>query len=517
MTDLNDQFKAYISRIKDYQRNPLLWVKDTFGENLRKECRALTGVEVTTETGLTQQQERAFLELGKLVAAKLDAHSGKNLDEEQTKYSQKIGLSIQAGQGTGKDFWGAIALLWFMSCFSHPKCMATANTAKQLRNVYWAELSKIMRLSRVLDTDSPNRRTILQDLFTWQSERLFLTEKGGDEWFAEAVTINAKAAPEEQATALAGRHEKFMMIVVDEATGVPDPTFKPLEGTLTGVVNIVLLIFNPTKTKGYAIESQRYDSRFIPLRWNGEESEIVNKAHIAGMEKKYGRDSNPFRIRVLGLPPLADTDTLIPWEWVDNAIERELEASSDDPIIIGVDVGAGGDKSVIVVRQGSVVKEVIRKDTKDTMELVGWVGREIDSWGARTCGIDVIGIGHGVYCRLRELGYKVQAVDARKAPRRPDQFKKFRDEIWWTLRDRFEEGTISIPNDQDLIDQLGSIKYAPESDGTVKVEGKKEMKQRGMASPDEADALCIAFAITDRLYRNAIQTVEARKKKMWTR
>jgi phage terminase large subunit len=507
----------YVARIRTYQVQPKEWVKDFYGENLREAAFELTGVRLATETGLTRQQEEALEELGKLIDAKLRRHRKEEIPEELLEYVHKIGISIQSGQGTGKDFWGALILLFFLSCFSCPKCLATANTAKQLRNVYWAEISKLMRLAKRLDPDNPTSPTILEHLFMWQAERVFLKEKQGREWFAEAVTINAKASPEEQATALAGRHENYMLMIVDEATGVPDPVFKPLEGTLTGAVNLLVLIFNPTKSKGFAIESHKTGSRFVRIRWNAEDSEIVSRAHIEGMERKYGRDSNPFRIRVLGLPPLSDSDTLIPWDWVENAVDKELEVAADDPVILGVDVAAGGDKSVIVVRQGPKVLKVIRKDTKDTMELVGWVGMEMDTWGAKVCGIDVIGLGHGVYTRLRERGYKVVPVDARKTPKRPDRFKKMRDEIWWGVRERFEEGTISIPNDQDLIDQLGSIKYAPESSGQVKVEGKKEMRARGLASPDEADAMNIAFHINDLLYRKSARPVKADMGKVFMR
>lgn len=406
---------------------------------------------------------------------------------------------------TGKDFWGALAMLFFMSVFDTPKCLATANTAKQLRSVYWAELSKIMRLSLPMNPKDPRSPTILEALFEWQSERIFLRERKGREWFCEAVTINVKASAEEQATALSGRHEDFMFFVVDEASGVPDPVFKPLEGTLTGRLNIVALIFNPTSNTGYAIESQR-DRRFIPLRWNAEDSELVSKAHCQGIADKYGTDSNPYRISVLGLPPVADPDTLIPYDWIHAAIDREVEVADDDPVIFGVDPAAGGDNAVVLIRKGPKVLEIQRKNLADTMEFVGWVVLAAERWQPDAILVDNIGLGIGVYNRLRELGYPAFPVDVRRAPQNlvsGERFHKFRDELWWNLRTIFENGAISISNDSDLIDQLSVVKYKPDSSGKIRVDDKATMKARGAngKSPDEADALVISHAKPDRVFR----------------
>lgn len=495
------EIQGQIERVRAYQRDPLLWVEDIFGENIRRE----SGIQ-HTRTGLTTQQEEFFTEFGKLIGAKLDAHAGRELTDEQKVYAAKIGISIMSGQGTGKDFTGAMAMWFFLFCFSHAKCLATANTAKQLRNVYWAELSKVARMAKKLNPDDPKSPTVIEHLFEWQSERVFYRPLRGKEWFCEAVTINAKGSAEEQATALAGRHEKHMLFLVDEASGVPDPVFKPLEGTLTGKLNLVLLIFNPTRRTGFAVESQK-DPRFIPLRWSSEDSEMVSKQHIENMERRYGRNSPPFRIRVLGLPPTVDTDALIPSEWVQDAVVNEIEPAADDPVIFGVDVGAGGDKSVILVRHGMKVLDIKRFSTHDTMEFVGRVVNAMDEYGPRAVFIDPIGVGHGVYCRLKELGFRnVYAADVRKKSE-SEKFKYKRDELWWRVRSFFEEGIIQIPDHRDLVDQLEVLKMEPpDSTGRQCVQSKQVMRRQGLESPDEADALMLSFWKKDSAFRNRAQS-----------
>jgi hypothetical protein len=114
--------------------------------------------------------------------------------------------------------------------------------------------------------------------------------------------------------------------------------------------------------------------------------------------------------------------------------------------------------------------------------------------------VDVIGIGNGVYNRLRELRYPVYPVNVAESAARSERFMRLRDELFWKLREVFEAGTISIPKDDELIGELSSIKYKAESSGKVKIESKSEMKRRGMESPNRADALMLSFAKEDYIF-----------------
>ena len=467
----------------DWAQHPNRWVWDIFGDGFRP----------------TLQQKKAWDELGKLVRAKMKVRDGQPLSEEEKRYASKYGISIMSGNGTGKDAWSSITLLWFMMCFPQAYGLATANSAKQLRNVLWREINKWMKNSK--HPDMKLRETILEQYFEWQAEKIFWKESGGKDWFVEAVTINTNMSEDEQAESIAGRHEKHMIIVVDEASGIAPSVFNKLEATMTSPVNIMILIFNPTRSKGYAVESQN-SSDWIGLRWNAEEvvqegrTDLITSEHIQRLEEKYGRDSNPFRIRVLGLPPLADSDTLIPYDWIMDAVGREFVLLPTMPAIKGVDVGAGGDKSVILTRKGPLVVKITRQNTSDTMILVSKVTSEIADEEPNAVFIDVIGIGKGVYDRLREITNKVFPVDVRRTSRNAERFNKMRDELWWKVREEFEKGTISIPNDLDLIDQLAMMKYDTET-GKIKVESKKQLKTRGEDSPDEADALCLTYYLPD--------------------
>lgn len=444
-----------------------------------------------THYHLTSKQQEACDELDKLVAARLKRARGEELTEEEQAYARKLGISIMSGRGIGKSAWASWIIIWFLCCFDRAIVPCTASTAKQLKSVLWKEIHAWLKDSAVADW------------LVWQSEKVFQREHKGAEWYAIARTTNTQGTAEAQAETLSGYHGENMMIVIDEASGIPEPVFRPLEGTLTGQLNFIVMLFNPTRRLGYAIESHtKYRDNWLNLHWNAEECELVSPDQIERMAQKYGRDSNPYRISVKGLPPMAETDALIPWEWITDAQERDFAVDPKAPKMMGVDVGAGGDKSIVLIRQGNVVLTPIKKyDTPDTIRLAHYVQDDIDNYEPDFVGIDVIGLGNGVYGWLREAKYKVHPVDVRNKPHDTERFFSRRDELWWKVRERFEARDISIPADDDeLRDHLASMKF-DDSTGKVKIESKQSIRKRLGESPDKGDALMMTYAQEDRRFR----------------
>jgi hypothetical protein len=116
-------------------------------------------------------------------------------------------------------------------------------------------------------------------------------------------------------------------------------------------------------------------------------------------------------------------------------------------------------------------------------------------------GVDVVGIGSGVFDRLQELGYSVFPVNVGAGPSDDENKEKFynlRAEVFWQLRERFKpdgngRSNISIPDDQELVKELSEIRYSFSSERKIRIQSKDEMKQLLGRSPDKADALSLAF------------------------
>lgn len=462
------------------------------------------GINTHTEIDLqpTKQQDAASDIIAKLAMSKIKVNIGCDLDELETELVNKIGMSISSGHNCGKDAWISWMLVWFLNFFSRPKILCTAPTDDQIKKILWSE---VIKWQNYRNSKGEYCNTI-RDWYTVQNDKIFCNRYGGKEAFAIPRTASIAKNAEEQAETIAGFNEKNKLVIIDEASGVPDPVFKPLEGGLGGECNIAVKIFNPTKNRGYAHQNHfGKDRRYWHCtRWDGEECEIVTKKYIENMEKKYGRSHNMFLIRVKGLPPKNDVMSAIPLDWVYNCVGLEFEPDENYHAVMGVDCSyMGKSEAVLCIRKGPVIYELQAQTKIDTHELTAWALSAVKQYEVRNVYIDVVGVGCGVYDNIKEVfrssDQKVVAVNAQATADNKDEFYRIRDEMWWRLRTRIEEKTLSIPDDDDLIYQisaprLGHIK------GKKKIESKEDMKARNVESPDRADALCLTFFRKDEIF-----------------
>lgn len=481
--------KKHQHTIEHWQLNPIDWVRDKF-----------------PDTVFTTQQQGYWIELGKLIRAKFKAFTAPStMTAEEVEYSKMIGISIHAGQGTGKDFVTAMTMLFFIDVFPYSKTTATGLTGKHLRNVLWAECSKIIRSAKKCDPADPMSETVLEAAVTWQTEKIFHkgAKRPGAEWFAEAVTINPNATEDDQAKTLYGRHEDFQLIVIDEAASVPEPVFGPLEGTLTSPCSIALMILNCTRNRGYAHGSHYgpHAHQWLKLRWNSEECERVSPEHLQKM-LKYGRESNTYRVKVLGLPPLITGGGAIPYEKIQAAINREFDVSEFDPIICSLDPGGGGDKSVTTVKHGPIVRQH-SKQTVDPDELADWHSNLYHKNEAAVSFVDNIGLGWAMPKLLQNRNVNARKADARNTANNDEKFVNKRAEMYWLMCEDFIQDCISIEDDEDLINCLGAIRFDMVGK-RYKMREKKEMKKdlNGF-SPDESDSLALTYAKPASLFKKS--------------
>jgi len=458
------------------------------------------------------QEIEVFEAFSSLCHAKLRVYewqheNGDEPSEKEKELAKKIGVSVMAGRGVGKDTSASIIILWFLSMFEYPKVLCTGPSGDQVQSVLWSEIAKWL-----YNKDSNGDYScILKDFYELQAKKLFFTdlptEEIGKRWFAEARTVSKYQSQEDQAQTLAGRHEDYLLFVIGESSGVPDPVFQVLEGGMTGKLNVALQYFNPTKRSGFSFRSQfgsdAEQNRWIKIHLDAEQSSLVSKDSIKHLEDVHGRESNFFRIHVKGLPPFVDSETLIPAEWVDAAVERNSGIVADSDIVIASCDPAlgGGCEAALYIRQGAkglgMFAWPLIKDPDDLGEKVLLKIREFD---ADIVCIDSIGIGIAIVQYLRRFWdtNRVMPVDVRQTARNPERFIRTRDELWWRLRERFREGTIGLVDDELLKSQLSTIKQLPPAvSGQTKIEDKFMLKRRNAGSLDRAEALMISMKIDD--------------------
>ena len=164
---------------------------------------------------------------------------------------------------------------------------------------------------------------------------------------------------------------------------------------------------------------------------------------------------------------------------------------------MGVDVAReGDDSSVATVRSGCRVIYTDSWGKTDLMETSGIILQKIERFNLdpKNVNLDSVGVGAGVYDRLREQKVYVNGIIAGGEPQDKEHYINIRAEMYDNLRKRFEAGTISIPDDQDLIAQLSSIRFKIASDKKLQIVSKEDMKRiYHLKSPDKSDSLALAF------------------------
>jgi len=466
------------------------------------------GIDGLRGFAMSEQQRQACKEVSLLVMAKKKRMYGAPMTDIEKEYAEKLGISIMAGQGTGKDGWTSWFIQWFEFCFNNVLIPCTAPSADQLKNILWTEVSRW--LNRNGNDGKLLVSPLVKNSIIVQNDRIYRKASKGKDVvnFAFPKTANPKDDAEAQAKTLYGFHDIHMAIVIDDAAGVLDPVFKPLEGTVTKDCNFIILLFNPIFNTGFAIETHTGPQahKWIRLHWDSEESELVTKQHIVDMEEKYGRESNTFRTLVKGLPPIADNDSIIPYAWVMEATKRETEPDKYEPRIGGCDPGAGGDNTVLRMRHGlKVEKKRHVFSSPSSIEVGDWAAAKALEEDLDVLYFDVIGIGNGAYYEAKKVlagsKCKVYAVDVRTKARDEEKYDNLNAELTFRLRQYFEDGTISIPVDQVLIEELSAPRMLISK--KYKIEGKYDVKKRLKfnRSPNDADALKLTFAKNDAIFR----------------
>ena len=376
-------------------------------------------------------------------------------------------ISVRAGHGVGKSTVCSWALVWFMLTRYPQKSVVTAPTAGQLFDALFSEVKRWVNALPEYLRDN-------LDVF---SDRIVHKHA------PESSFMSARTSSADRPEALAGIHSENVLIICDEASAIPEPVFESAAGSMSGHSATTVLIGNPTRNTGLFFKTHhQLKSDWFTMHVSCRDNPLVSDDFIEQIKATYGEASNAFRVRVLGEFSLREDDVLIAAELVEGAMERDIVLDRHEPIIYGIDVA----------RQ--IVTEIKSWTGADLMETVGRIVHEAETDKPSEICVDSIGLGSGVADRLRELGHNVRDVNVSESAAMNPQAARLRDELWLAVRDWLNQRTCKLPRSDELRQELCAPTYGFTSNGKIKVEGKSEMKRRGMRSPDIADALCLTFA-----------------------
>lgn len=398
--------------------------------------------------------------------------------------------ATSSGHGIGKSASVAWLALWALDTMPDARVVVTANTGGQLKTKTWPEISKWFRLNRFM----PGR-------FAKSAESI-QADARPDTWRLDRMTWT-----KENAEAYQGLHNKGkrLVMLMDEASAIHPAIWSATEGALTdeGTEMVWAVYGNPTRKDGrfhacfnehrHLWRTQQIDARTIPG---------TNKALFEEWRSTWGEDSDYFRVKVKGEFPRASAQQWIDSEAIAQAARRpapDVRATREYPIIMGIDVARGGSANFVVrMRQGMNARgwPVVRvpgSEARDSMKMAALVAEKIRFLKPDAIFMDTTGVGGPVADRLRQLGYNV--LDVQGAAASPDPAcGNMRMYMWKRLRDAIERGGLAIDDDPLLKADLEGPEYYHNAKDQLMLESKDDMAARGLASPDDGDALGFTFA-----------------------
>ena len=418
--------------------------------------------------------------------------------------------AVKSGHGVGKTASASIIGLHFISTRPWALIPCTAPTRRQLRSILWKEFTKWTRHSDYL--------TSILDIM---GEKIVV--KGHEkEWYIEAVTSRARSRDDSN-VGLQGFHGDpkeggGILYLVDEASGVPEASMTAVEGALTERLAYALIIGNPTHLSGTFYNAFHKDSDlWTTYTLSCENSAVVDESYPLRMAKKYGRDSDIYRVKVLGQFPRKESEGLVPLVFITKAhswdppiLTEEDKRKRMYQVCGGLDVALSGRNSTILyLRRGNDIFFKKRCEEEKEELIAEWVAGYMNHFNVRDLVIDCVGPGSGVNSHLRKMGYQSRITvfksgyepHKRSILRMGDEeleFFNLRAQAYWHVRDIFYRELITLSyddEDENLREQLTSIRVIPSRDASkIQIESKRDMASRGMESPDDADGLMLCMS-----------------------
>jgi phage terminase large subunit len=423
-------------------------------------------------------------------------------------------ISIRSCHGVGKT----ALLSWlviYMLLFRYPqKTVATAPSKAQLEDALVAE---VMHWFNKLPGP-------LKELFEAKKNRLELRRA------PESSFFSAKTAREENPEALQGVHSDHVLLIADEASGVSEKIFEAAVGSMSGENATTVLAGNPVRTSGLFFDTHnRLRAGWFTLHVTGAKrpdhntkehgyySPRVGEKFIQEVVEQYGENSNAHRIRALGEFPLADQDTVIPYDLIASAQTRDIVLPKGATEIWGLDVARFGDDSNVLIRRNKrqILPLIEEWQGRDLMQTAGKVKALWDALPAHERPeeilIDSIGLGAGVEDRLAELGLPVRGINVSESASNKDLYRNLRTELWYEMRawlaarnvtlpakcecERCSRVSISKNHATMLAVELSAQRSKYTSMGRLICYPKDDMKKllKGR-SPNLADAMALTFA-----------------------
>ncbi|MFT6030951.1 MAG: hypothetical protein ACI8O8_002698 [Oleiphilaceae bacterium] len=418
-------------------------------------------------------------------------------------------VSVSSGHGTGKSDISALIILAFIILNPESRVVIIANNAAQIRNVLW----KYLKI---------NFKAICHNL-PWIEQYFELNER---EFYAVGYkgvwSCIAKTARRGNEEALAGEHCHTYLVIVDEASGLPDKALQILAAALTEQNNSMLLLSQPTRPTGFFYDSHHTLAKTVKapngiwtaITLNSEESPLVTSEFIGEKLLSYGgEDSAEYQIKVLGRFPSSLDGYLL------TGVDCERATRNTPSLIDGqwgwiasCDVGNGRDRSVVNICKVSLEPPEERKVFSqqiiemspdiDPIDFAYEINKIVEPYLNQNIQIviDGDGVGFATVKTARELGLPVHEIRWGQPVFKKSDKARFINKRAYShimMRNAIKTGRLKIDPSQLTKDQLSRLPVHLNEAGQWVICSKKEMREKhNIRSPDRADTYCFMFLVS---------------------
>jgi hypothetical protein len=404
-------------------------------------------------------------------------------------------IAIKSGQGPGKSMISAVIGLWRLLTPDH-KLLLVAPTMAQAKTVWLAQCRKLV--------NSPKAHPALKKIYQFAATNIGVLGHRAEDWGAMLYTASTSSEK------VQGQHAENMDVFFEEASGISHEIEEQYEGTMSNPNALFFKIGNPNTRSCKFFDCFNKDKRkWTHFTWNAEEtpsSKWFSPLRNFELEEKYGRDSDVYRVRVLGEFPHSDPNCVLSMEDLQDCFDEsrklELFGTVNSKGMLdrqfGMDFARfGGDENVLFMRQGYAVRDwkfwahvdpstCVRHGFK-LQSRAGWTNKDTLYVG------DAGGIGQGVMHMFSDAGKQVHEFHTQHRASDYKTYDNAATEAAFRIKDLAKAGRLWLPEDSLLIDQLTTRVYNMTKKGKIILETKDEHKKRGFDSPDRADAFQMCF------------------------
>lgn len=301
-------------------------------------------------------------------------------------------------------------------------------------------------------------------------------------------------------------------LIEDDAALIPDPIHGKALRMLGGHKNNFLLKITNSFNRNHAYRS-RIDPKFhkivIDYKQGLEEGRLTQE-YIDEMRQVL----DPVMFGILYECVYPPEDMIEDGGWMqllttDQVKEAESRATvqAKGEKRMALDPAEGTNFSATVIRYDNLAKVKGKSLEKDPMKTAEQfvVDLSEERVQAENAWIDAVGLGSGIYARVRQLGPQVNAFKGGDNPTKktnaellinPTEFKNLKAECFWKMRDWILQGGALVPNADWA--QLAKIRYRITVDKKIEIMPKEVMRALGYLgaseSTDVPDGLSMTFA-----------------------